>query len=297
MTRHGPLHRADDGERAGRVGVACTREERREQVRPLAVIDATEHQQVRPRPECRDAVWTGGRRWWIDAEADHDLRLRDGDREQVLGDRALALGVERQTLRGVEDVLEQPQADGGFVVRRGMEHRAFPDRRQTHHGRVVQVRREGNEIVVALADRVDQIWAHGSLPIDPVVPVAVADALGMSEQRERETAEVGVPLCPTEKTVHGHALLDRAARRVVVRPRPGVTRARREDLDRPAVEGGEPLGEQARSELSPADDLGAVAGRHEGELHDSTGAIASRKRARLRSSVKSRRRCSPAVTS
>ena len=111
------------------------------------------------------------RGWWIDAEADHDLRLRDDDGKQLLGDRALAFGVERQAPRSLEHVVEQSQPDGGLVVRRGMEHGPLPDRRQTGHGRVVQVRRERDEIVVALADRLDQIRAHGSLPIDPVVRV------------------------------------------------------------------------------------------------------------------------------
>ena len=285
--------------RASGPGLALLvpREERSEQVRSLAVVDSPEHEQVGPRPEAPDPVWAAGRRWWIDAEADHDLRLRDDDGEQLFGDRALSFGVERQALRRVEHVLEQSQPDGGLVVRRGVEHGSLPDRRQTGHGRVVQVRRERDEIVVALADRLDQIRAHGSLPIDPVVPVRVADALGMREQREREASEVGIPLRPIEKPAHGHALLDRAARRVVVRPSPRVTCARREDLDRPALECGQPLGEQPCAELGPTDDVGAVAGRHEGELHESTGDIASRKRARLRSSVKSRRRRSPAATS
>jgi hypothetical protein len=96
---HGPLHRPDDGERE-RTGAALlvAREQRDEQVRPLAVIDAAQAHEVRP-PSERASVCRGGSRGGrVDAETDDDLWLRDRRREELFGDGALPLAVERDGL-------------------------------------------------------------------------------------------------------------------------------------------------------------------------------------------------------
>ena len=298
MHGHGTLHRPDDGKRE-RPGVALlvASEERREQMRALAVVDAAEAEQVRARLERARSIQRGRRGWRVDAEAYDDLRLGDRGREALLGDGSLPLGVEGKAAGRLEDIVEERQADRGLVVRRGMQHGAVAHERQPQDSRVVQIRRERQQVVVARTDRFDQTGRDRSLLVDPVEAVNVADLLGSREQVQGEATEVGVALLGGGEAVHRHAVLDRGAGLVLVRPCPHVTRTGGERLDRPTVERSEVLREHPRSHLGAAEDVRAVSRRHERELHESTGAIASRNRARVRSSVKSCRRHVPAARS
>ena len=102
-----------------------------------------------PAHHCRAA----GDRSLVDAEPDHHLRLGHERREPRFGDRPLPLGVEGDAPRRLEHVVEEREADRGLVVRGGMHHRVVADEGQADDGRVVQVRRECEEVVIARPDR------------------------------------------------------------------------------------------------------------------------------------------------
>ena len=88
-------------------------------MRPLAVVDTTEAEEVGPRLERAHAV-RRGRRWCrVDAEAHDHLRLGDRGREALLGDLALPLRVEGKATRRLEDIVEERESDGGLVVAAG----------------------------------------------------------------------------------------------------------------------------------------------------------------------------------
>ena len=155
------------GEAARRAGACpCRRRHDRDRAGRAASSSRAPHAVRRRRRRCR-----------VDAEADDDLRLGDRDRKRS-STSALGLAPCRRRGRAAASNTssESGSADRGSSCAAGWSTARSRDERQSDDGRVVQVRRERDEVGVARTDRVDQVGCDRALLVDPVVLLAQSPA-------------------------------------------------------------------------------------------------------------------------
>src|SRR5262249_10002190 len=215
--------------------------------------------------------------------------------EVLMHQPALALGVVDERRRPAEHVLEDLEPERRLVVRCRHDDAAGGHHLETGHGRRVKIGEEDENVVLLMmaAQVLVERGAPRALLLEPfhlvgaVVGVVVDPVRVLVERRQVAGAGVG-------EAAHVDAADAVGALGVLVLPRHVVARARREHVD--LVLRGQPLGDESAEMLRAAEDLGAVALDHKGELHDRFPMMRARSRA-MRSSPKSAsRRRWPAIT-
>ena len=228
------------------------------------------------------AAGPAGRFGLAHTEAEHDLgALRHA--VHPLHEHALGGRVETEGVGVPEGAPEDRQVEGGLVVGRRVEHRRHAHLADGRHGRVVEVRGEGDDVGVRRHDRVDQLGRDRTVVVDPPLPLLPRRQARGEADRPVEAVEVGQAAVRRRMPVHGHAVDVRGPGLEHVGPGDGVERAGRVDLGLPVGQGAQVLRQLAHGRLGAAHDLGAVARGDEGHLRahgaPTTAATASTVRA------------------
>ncbi len=167
-----------------------------------------------------------------------------------------------------EALAECRQVEGGLVVCRRMEHGGYRG-----HGDPVdrggeEIGIAGHHVGVGGGDRVDQARAHRAVEGHPAPRLGQADRGRGQADLGVEVEVVELPLAGRREPVHGHPVEGGGARRLGVLPGEMIHGAAGEDLDLPPWPLAEALGQHPGRRLGPADHLGPVARRDEGQLHE-----------------------------